>query len=110
MTNPTPEQIRTARLNAKLTQHQAALLVHLSDSAAWRKWELGRYKMPLATWELFLLKTNQPEPRTENPAPDATQNPAPDATQNPAPDATQNPAPDATQNPAPFPTDNFSPQ
>jgi len=63
---PTPEQIKHSRKLSGLTQQQAALLVHAHDSAAWRKWESGTYSIPLATWELFLIKTGQLEPRTEN--------------------------------------------
>ena len=63
---PTPEQIKRLRKLSGLTQQQAALLVHAHDSAAWRKWESGTYSIPLATWELFLIKTGQLEPRTEN--------------------------------------------
>ena len=64
---PTPEQIKRLRKLSGLTQQQAALLVHAHDGAAWRKWESGTYSIPLATWELFLIKTDQLAPRTENP-------------------------------------------
>ena len=56
---PTPEQIKRARGLSGLSQDQCAALVHIADSAHWRKWESGRSKMPPATWELFLIKTRQ---------------------------------------------------
>jgi DNA-binding transcriptional regulator YiaG len=54
-----PENIRTARVNAGLTQQEAAELVHRADSARWREWESGRHRMDSSVWELFLLKTGQ---------------------------------------------------
>jgi len=59
MTHPTPEQIKLARTSAKQTQLQAAETVYRDDSAVWRKWESGRYKMDRAIWELYLIKTGQ---------------------------------------------------
>jgi hypothetical protein len=62
---PSPDQIREARERAKLTQTQAAGLV--SSAAGYKTW--SGYEQPvgtrnhraisLATWELFLLLTNQ---------------------------------------------------
>lgn len=65
---PAPADIRTARLAANLTQAEAALLVAdvLPDRAerTWQNYEADIHKshhraIPLATWELFLLLTNQ---------------------------------------------------
>lgn len=57
---PTPFQVRGARTAAGLTQTQAGNLVHTS-TRTWQNWEAegneGR-KIPLASWELFLIKTN----------------------------------------------------
>jgi hypothetical protein len=67
---PTPTQVRMARERAGLTQTEAALLVPsggASGAKAHRTWQ--NYEAPLespshrriglATWELFLLRTNQ---------------------------------------------------
>lgn len=58
---PTRAEVRAARLKAELTQTQAGELVHASLKT-WQNWESegaeGR-KMPLAAWELFLIKTSQ---------------------------------------------------
>jgi DNA-binding transcriptional regulator YiaG len=55
MKHPTPEQIRSARHNAGLTQTQAAKLVY-STERAWQFWEAGDRSMHPAIWELFNLK------------------------------------------------------
>lgn len=65
--NPTPEQIKAARLNAGLTQTEAARLVH-ATLRAWQSWEapegqessiagaiLARRMHP-GLWELFNIK------------------------------------------------------
>lgn len=65
--NPTPEQVRTAREQAGLTQTAAALLVSPARAQPYRTWQSyevpsgqsGARSIPLATWELFLLLTNQ---------------------------------------------------
>lgn len=58
ITQPTPAQIKSARTAAGLTQTQAAQLVH-AGLKTWQNWESetgeGR-KIPLASWELFLIK------------------------------------------------------
>jgi len=59
MNHPTPEQIKQARLDAGHTQKQAAETVHRADSARWREWESGRFRMDKAVWELYLIKTGQ---------------------------------------------------
>jgi hypothetical protein len=64
---PTPGQVRLARERAGLTQTGAALLVSTAGTRPHRTWQ--NYEAPvdshshrpisLATWELFLLLTNQ---------------------------------------------------
>jgi DNA-binding transcriptional regulator YiaG len=63
---PTPAQILEARQFAQLTQPQAAELVHARNYNTWANWEADRKdprhrSMPLAAWELFLIKTHQLE-------------------------------------------------
>lgn len=57
MTNPTPAEIRAARLAAGLTQAEAAKLVHAASYRTWQEWESGRRKMPAAKWELWKMLT-----------------------------------------------------
>jgi DNA-binding transcriptional regulator YiaG len=57
LVQPTPEEIAEARLRAGLTQKEAALLVHAKSYRTWQDWEAGKNRMPLAAWELFLIKT-----------------------------------------------------
>lgn len=54
---PTPENIRSIREAAGLSQEQAAKLVHMSDRFSWSKLERGAHPMEAARWELFLVKT-----------------------------------------------------
>lgn len=57
---PTNAEIKTARLAAGLTQTEAAALVH-AGLKTWQNWETDggeARKIPLAAWELFLIKTN----------------------------------------------------
>ncbi|ORJ49431.1 hypothetical protein B2M27_15615 (plasmid) [Kluyvera intermedia] len=56
--NPTPDEIREARLSAELTQATAAQLVY-SSLNAWSQWERGERKMHPAIWELFQIKSQQ---------------------------------------------------
>ena len=58
MKNPTPEQIKQSRLNAGLTQAQAAAVIH-KKQLAWQRYESGDRAMDAAYWELFLIKTGQ---------------------------------------------------
>ena len=59
---PLPQEIKAARLKAGLTQTGAAELVYVK-LRIWQYWEAmdedKQVKMPLATWELFLIKTGQ---------------------------------------------------
>ena len=60
ITQPTPADIKAARLAAGLTQPDAAALVHAA-AKTWKNWESEggeARKIPLAAWELFLIKTN----------------------------------------------------
>lgn len=55
---PEPEQVRQVRLDANLTQTQAAKVVYV-DLRSWQRWETGDIQIPQAAWELFLIKTKQ---------------------------------------------------
>lgn len=61
MTNPRPDEIKAARLTAGLTQVEAGAVVHSPSRRAWQNWERGESKIPMAEWELFLIKTGQKE-------------------------------------------------
>lgn len=56
--NPTPEDIRSERKRAGLTQREAAALIYATQSA-WEDWEQGRRRMHPALWELFRLKVKE---------------------------------------------------
>lgn len=62
MKTPTPEQVKKARVEADLTQAEAAKLVHVGAATRWSEYESGKHAMSLATWELFLIKTRQRQP------------------------------------------------
>lgn len=53
--NPTPEQIRSARASADLTQTEAASLIH-GSMRAWQEYEAGNRRMHPGLWELFKMK------------------------------------------------------
>lgn len=56
--SPTPDQIRELRARAKLSQTEAAKLVHM-HLRQWQRWESHsgtRAAMPAAAWELFAAK------------------------------------------------------
>lgn len=53
--NPTPDNIRAARLEAGLTQTSAAGLV-FSGLRTWQQWEAGDRRMHWGLWQLFLLR------------------------------------------------------
>jgi|APLak6261659701_1056019.scaffolds.fasta_scaffold00028_13 putative transcriptional regulator len=57
MIKPSTSDIKKARMDANLTQTQAANLIHCSFGA-WQKWERGRREMHPAFFELFCIKTN----------------------------------------------------
>lgn len=52
----TGEQVIKARARAKLTQAEAAALVH-STARRWREWEAGDHRMHPGLFELFRIKT-----------------------------------------------------
>lgn len=56
--NPKPKQIVTARLDANLTQREAAALIYCSERG-WQQWEGAQRTMHPALWELWLLKVAQ---------------------------------------------------
>lgn len=58
MNNPTPDQIRAARLAAGLSQAEACELI-LSSKRSWENWEQGRVKMHPGLFDYFLIKTKQ---------------------------------------------------
>ena len=60
MNNPTPEQIKQSRLNAGLTQAQAAAVIH-KKLLTWQRYESGDRRMDCALYEFFMLKTGQVE-------------------------------------------------
>lgn len=53
---PTPENLHALRVEAELTQAQAAALVHLGDKTRWSEYERGARAIDPARWELFLIK------------------------------------------------------
>lgn len=63
---PRPDEVRAARESAGLTPDSAGALVSSSKQPrrTWEKWEKeigtdNHREMPQATWELFLLLTDQ---------------------------------------------------
>jgi transcriptional regulator with XRE-family HTH domain len=55
----TPDQIKKARLDAKLTQQAAADLVGITLKA-WQHYEYALRNIPPLRWKLFLRLTEQP--------------------------------------------------
>lgn len=55
MNSPTPEQIKQSRMDAGLTQTQAANLIY-SKLRSWQHWEDGDRKMHPGLYELFMIK------------------------------------------------------
>ena len=53
--NPTPDEIVGERFNARLTQTEAARLIH-STLRTWQDWEAGKARMHPGLWELFILR------------------------------------------------------
>jgi len=56
--NPSGAVVKVRRLDAGLTQVEAADLIHKSVDT-FRGYERGRIVMQLDTWELFMLKTRK---------------------------------------------------
>lgn len=65
---PTAANIKQARKNARLSQQDAADLVHLSRSS-WLAYERGVSTIKIGIWELFLFKTGQMCIKQQAPAP-----------------------------------------
>ena len=64
MKQPTPADVKSARVAAGLTQKQAAAVIH-KKLLAWQRYESGDRSMDCALYELFMLKTGQIElPKT----------------------------------------------
>lgn len=52
---PTPETLRSFRMQAGLTKGEAAHIVGLNGKAAsWHQYELGRYAIPQERWDVFV--------------------------------------------------------
>lgn len=60
MQSPTPQNVRSARESAGLTQGAAARLVYV-QLRAWQRWESGERSMPAGLWELFGIKAPRPD-------------------------------------------------
>ena len=64
MKQPTPADVKSARIAAGLTQTRAAAVIH-KKLLAWQRYESGDRSMDCALYELFMLKTGQTElPKT----------------------------------------------
>ena len=69
LTPPTPDTIKATVKAAGLTREQAAALVHASV-LTWHKWVTpaeakNHRQMPLAVWELLLIKTGNIYPKQD---------------------------------------------
>ena len=60
MKQPTPADVKSARIAAGLTQTRAAAVIH-KKLLAWQRYESGDRSMDCALYELFMLKTGQVE-------------------------------------------------
>ena len=58
--NPTPEQIRAARLACDLTPKDAAALIYCT-ATAWAEWEAGTRRMHPASWTLWRMRVYRPD-------------------------------------------------
>lgn len=56
--SPSAAVVVASRHLPRVTQAEAAALIHVS-TRSWVHYEAGTRTMPAASWELFLLKTNQ---------------------------------------------------
>lgn len=66
--NPTPQQIKEARLAAgpkHLTQAAAAKMCRVT-TAGYKHWEGGVRKMSQSTWELFQIRIKEREDEQSN--------------------------------------------
>ncbi len=64
MKSPTPEEIKQARLDAGLTQAQAAEKIFSDNYISWQNYELGKRKMHAAIWWCFLQRTKRLRPKS----------------------------------------------
>ena len=64
MKQPTPADVKSARIEAGLTQKKAAAVIH-KTLLAWQRYESGDRAMDAAYWELFLIKTGQTDAERE---------------------------------------------
>lgn len=55
---PDPETIKATRISLGLTQRESAEMIH-AGIRAWQNWEQGARSMPYATWQYFLILTQQ---------------------------------------------------
>jgi len=55
MSNPDPETIKAIRDKLGFTQAECAEFCHIT-LRGWQHWESGARRMPVSTWELFLIK------------------------------------------------------
>ena len=53
--NPSPEEVKAARVAAGLTQTEAAALLH-TTCRVWQQYEAGVRRMHPAFWELYRIK------------------------------------------------------
>ena len=53
---PTPQEIKVVRRQTRLTQTEAGRVIYVSLRTR-QNWEYGVRPMPLASWELFKIKT-----------------------------------------------------
>jgi len=64
---PSPDAIKAARDQAKLSMPQAAELCEVS-AMSWEGWEAGKNRMPAPVWKLFnLLTKDQSDPSISKP-------------------------------------------
>lgn len=56
--NPEPTSIRAKRIEAGLTQREAARLIYATERA-WQEWESAGRRMHPGLWELFCIKLDQ---------------------------------------------------
>ena len=54
--NPTPDQVRDARVALNMTRHDAARIIYCTERS-WQSWEIGDRPMHAAFWELFNIKS-----------------------------------------------------
>lgn len=53
--SPSPEKIKSTRLQYELSTEKAAALIYRT-ARNWQQWEAGQRKMDVALWELFSYK------------------------------------------------------